>query len=1116
MKKKKHIIFVIILFFVMMITTKKVFASDFINKIKIPEYTEDYKKWLQLSEEEKENVLEPRMYEIPRTSVKYKNPLKFTRMLGVSYEPNFSLRSYIPKNVVVRDQMNTDTCWAFGAISSLETNLALKNYYNGIEEIEYDFSERHMDYATTREFANGINKFGFNRNAGGLGNFYFSLTYLTNGMGAIKEEDMRFENNSNKINIEEIQNKKVVTTVYDTINYPSYKITDDLTKIKEQMKYHIKNYGSIEAGICGSLNDEFYNNATGAIYYSDDNNYQMNHVVSIIGWDDNYPIDNFSQSNKPQHAGAWIIKNSGGTIRSQISIAEVKGIYFKDNTQDCINRGWNSASDIPNEFIQEVISSTRYRIEGDMVVEPLGNDGIMYVSYEDVNIYKYLHGITKASDKLDYENIYQYNEIINEGAVKFDNTPKLYLANIFEKKTEKDEYLNMVSIYAPGEYEKCKVYVNSNGDSLKSESLKPVALKAGEFETMQDGYHTLEFANPVKINSDKFVVVVEIENDVQKSVMFALETNIPGENNQYDDYVTIESGKCFISEDANEWLDLSKMSQAESRLPDGDSTIKAFTISSVPDISLDKIEVTKEPTVTYVEGDSLSKSQIEVTAYYKDGSSKVIENYTIENGTNLKRGENQVTIKYTEEQDNKEAQTSLIITAEENSITGIYVDTQPTNKTYTVGDEFNPAGMVIKARYKRGEPVILLNTEYIIVDGESLTLNQSTVTIKYKHNEAITTQVEGITVNPPNPNITKIEITELPSKTAYYEGERFDSSGMQVDAVYDNDTRVNITNYCTIQDLGILSTEDTSVEISYQGHKAYLQITVNPNLIKEIKVATEPKTEYEEGEIFNPDGMVVVAVYEYGEPVDITSQCTIENIGILNENTTITITYKENYTTTLDITVNKKEVKPAQNSKFDNIKLNIKSGKVYFYTDTSKENYGILNVEIKDIEKTEGNDNYEYYYYLSPNISEKSIKSWIKIPKGKIENGKLYLSIDTRDIENYEEISDADTLYLYLREVVTKGEEQSIIITNPLKFEPDDNLFIEVYINDEKFDDTNLDPKEPEKNDEKKKEDDNDDDTIIDRAFPNAGSKIIFAGILAISTLSIIRFIKYRKLKEIR
>ena len=42
--------------------------------------------------------------------------------------------------------------------------------------------------------------------------------------------------------LNQIENKEVVTQVNDTVNFPSYKVADDKTLIKQQMKEHIKNY----------------------------------------------------------------------------------------------------------------------------------------------------------------------------------------------------------------------------------------------------------------------------------------------------------------------------------------------------------------------------------------------------------------------------------------------------------------------------------------------------------------------------------------------------------------------------------------------------------------------------------------------------------------------------------------------------------------------------------------------------------------------------------------------------------------------------------------------------------------------------------------------------------
>ena len=38
-----------------------------------------------------------------------------------------------------------------------------------------------------------------------------------------------------------------------------------------------------------------------------------NHAVTIIGWDDDYPADNFLEEHRPPQDGAWLVKNSWGS-----------------------------------------------------------------------------------------------------------------------------------------------------------------------------------------------------------------------------------------------------------------------------------------------------------------------------------------------------------------------------------------------------------------------------------------------------------------------------------------------------------------------------------------------------------------------------------------------------------------------------------------------------------------------------------------------------------------------------------------------------------------------------------------------------------------------------------
>ncbi len=527
----KRRIIISIIFFIFIIQIFLLNISNATNeymKIQsgILDYTEEYQKWLNLNEEERDKIIPPRFYRIPQTENLIKNKLLFND----KYLDRYNLKEIIPENVVVRDQMQTNTCWTFSTIAALESTLGLQDYHNKKGPVNYDFSERHMEYATSRLFLNGeINNLGFNREIDTGGNPLISIAYLTNGMGAIDEEDMEFKNNTNLISLSEIQNKKVTSKVIDTIDFPSaYNDTfADRVQISTKIKEHITDYGGVMAAIHGAQpTSEYYNAETGAIYCDDEEKCLPNHQVLIIGWDDSYQINNFNENHQPQNPGAWIIKNSWGTS--------------------------------------------------------YGKDGIVYISYEDVNIYYWLAGIQKASNEIDYDNIYQYNEFGYNMIGYLNNENTVYLANEFEKQTNEREYLKEVSIYAPEDYT-CKVYVNLNGTSKSKNDLVQVVLKDGLEESFGVGYHTIEFAEPLEILSDKFTVVIEACGMQDDIIYYGLESNDTGD--PLMENIAIAEGKCYLTNNSgfevNAWNELSNENIFGGKF---DSTIKAFTVNNKEEI----------------------------------------------------------------------------------------------------------------------------------------------------------------------------------------------------------------------------------------------------------------------------------------------------------------------------------------------------------------------------------------------------------------------------------------------------------------------------------------------------------------------------------------------------
>ena len=135
-KQKKIIIIQILVFMVILLSCCKVYATD--DDVTI-EISEDYKKYLELSDEEKENVIIPLMYDIPKTSSKITSPLKVAKILKATVDAKYSLKDVIPANMVIKNQQQTNSCWTFASLGMLESTLALMNYKNGINQLVYDF-----------------------------------------------------------------------------------------------------------------------------------------------------------------------------------------------------------------------------------------------------------------------------------------------------------------------------------------------------------------------------------------------------------------------------------------------------------------------------------------------------------------------------------------------------------------------------------------------------------------------------------------------------------------------------------------------------------------------------------------------------------------------------------------------------------------------------------------------------------------------------------------------------------------------------------------------------------------------------------------------------------------
>lgn len=142
-------------------------------------------------------------------------------------------------------------------------------------------------------------------------------------------------------------------------------------------------------------------------------------------------------------------------------------------------------------------------------------------------------------------------------------------------------------------------------------------------------------------------------------------------------------------------------------------------------------------------------------------------------------------------------------------LTGIAIITPPSKTTYTAGETFDPAGMVVQATYSNG--ATLQATGYAYSPSTPLTDGTTKVTIVYTEGGVSATAEQEITVVH---RLESISITTQPSKTTYEYGDSFDSTGMVVQATYSDGATANVTGY-TYSPTALNTVGTQTITVSY-------------------------------------------------------------------------------------------------------------------------------------------------------------------------------------------------------------------------------------------------------------------------------------------------------------
>lgn len=257
---------------------------------------------------------------------------------------------------------------------------------------------------------------------------------------------------------------------------------------------------------------------------------------------------------------------------------------------------------------------------------------------------------------------------------------------------------------------------------------------------------------------------------------------------------------------------------------DTDSGYEYPQLQSLLAMDYSKIEVSGLPfKCSYLEGEEFDEDGLEVTATKKDGTTSIINSYTVSGYDSDKVGKQVVTVSFIGMSD------SFEVNVIPKTLTDISIVSVPNKCNYLEGEELDSSGLKIKANYNNGTSEEV--SDYTI-SGYTSTPGTKTVIVDYLGKQT------SFQVSVEEKQMTSIEISALPNKIQYLEGDELNTNGLVVTAHYNNGATQNITNYSVT---GYTTTPgDKKVIVSSNGKTASFNVTVVAKTLSSIKLLSTP------------------------------------------------------------------------------------------------------------------------------------------------------------------------------------------------------------------------------------------------------------------------------------
>ena len=305
------------------------------------------------------------------------------------------------------------------------------------------------------------------------------------------------------------------------------------TEHRDELKRLIMEKGSLNVNYYSAADKQFY--GTGAYFYTDktlsqkksdrtstlDPRQNINHVVALIGWDDEYPVENFTGHEQPSQPGAWLVRNSWGENKNKD--------YF-----------WIS-------YEQHLTAGSAFTVE-----KP------------DPNMRTYLY------DDLGW-------------CSRWGGSEAAKAANVFQVRSD-GEALTEVAFYTTSLNATVSVTVYDYGAEHPEDHITEGTLLASVTNQKYPlpGYHTMKLNAPVNLKKgDYFGVVLTAENPDGEYYPIAVEKRMT----YYSDYARVKDGESYFlqGEEWEDGAFHEEKVSGRRVVTPMNACIRAFTTDSVQD-----------------------------------------------------------------------------------------------------------------------------------------------------------------------------------------------------------------------------------------------------------------------------------------------------------------------------------------------------------------------------------------------------------------------------------------------------------------------------------------------------------------------------------------------------